>query len=433
MNSQQYFLLQPANISATRISADVMTTSSSTTVVNEDKCDLISRVYGATGVKDGLDWLSFDFHQPVPNSLAQPKSRQCAPDDAFWAFKHQEQTSLNGAFDHDYQQYSRTSHMGILDPTYDTFTSRKGHGSLLYKIQNNTAIVMGDPLCSPDDYELLSKEFQGWCQDCRLKVAFMGVGESFIDYAQRSNWVSIRFARERALNPVTNAVLQKKAGKRMISQCRQLLDPGRGGITLHVYIPSISGRDFALESQLQQVYDNWREERNSKQMASPQAFVTVYDLFSHPDITTFVYTRYQNGCINGLSTLRTVTANAGFHADPVIASSSAPRGITDLLIIGCMGLLKRAQISYLSLGYEPLTEIEDSSKQPSLISWLTRTGYRRATDAMHVDGKANFLNKFRPDDSLDYDLHIVIPSRVLRVQQSAALMHVANLRLRSLF
>ncbi|KAH6900816.1 hypothetical protein B0T10DRAFT_37728 [Thelonectria olida] len=410
------------------------TPKSSITIRNPStRCGLISSVCSVVEALPDIDGLPIHFHDKHGTSTPPLSSSGYVAS----LVPSSSETECGSRFQEDfydaYQQHSRTAHMGILDPSYQVFTSQHGHGAIVYKVKNRTLIVTGDPLCAPEQFSPLLEELRQYRAEKGLKIAFMGVSETFAKYVRDLGWATFRFGRERIVNPISNPVLRKGAGKRMLSQTRQLLDPKRGGLTIHLYSPSSTSRELALEVELQRLYDCWREERNCKHGTSSQAFVTVYDLFSHPDKTCFLYTKDRNGCANGLATLRSLGANGGFHLDPCIASSSAPRGVSDLLVIAAMKLLSRTGIDYLSLGYEPFSDLQEIRGQSGIQAWLTQKGYRRVMQAVPVDGKAAYFNKFRPDDSKSSDLYIAIPSGLFQVQQSTALMHIANLKMSSFF
>ncbi|RMJ15475.1 hypothetical protein CDV36_004869 [Fusarium kuroshium] len=335
--------------------------------------------------------------------------------------------NISTVFDQAYHLHARTAHMGILDPAYKVFTSDQGLGALLYKLQSRTAVVAGDPLCTVEHQTALLEEFAIFRKRQGLGLAFVGTSEEFAQYAHQQGWTTLRFGSERVINPLTNKVLRNQASKRMISQNRMLLDPKRGGTSLKVYCPSITGVDASLEYRLQQLYDDWRQERNHKCGKDLQAFVTIYDLFSYPASTLFLYTTDKDGSITGFATLRALGAQNGFHIDPFIASSTAPRGITDLLIVTAMQILKHADIGYLSLGFEPASDIQEVHGQTKLESWVWKQGYNRVIKSVPVTGKAVYFNKFYPDDSLSSDLFICVPGRGIPVRGSLALMQFANM------
>ena len=332
-----------------------------------------------------------------------------------------------------YQQYSQTAHMGILDPEYQVFTSQHGWGTLVYKVRNGTLVVSGDLLAPPEHFQHLLGELAEFRKAKRLKLAFMGVSDTFAAYAQEQGWTTLRVGRERVLNPTTNKILLNQgAGKRMIGQNRRLLDPNRGRIDLGVYAPAINGIDSSMEAQIQVIYDQWRQGRNCRKAKGLQTFVTVYDLFSRRNITFFIYTKSQQGAINGFAGLRSVGAHSGFHLDPCVASSTAPRGITDLLIVTAMKMLRDAGVSYLSLGHEPFLDLGDMPNQNGMKARVARDMFHRVVDSAQLSGKRTFNDKFHPDESQSSDLYVVLPGGPSLVRQAAAVMHVANIKIRRL-
>lgn len=332
-----------------------------------------------------------------------------------------------------YWRYSCASHMGVLDPGYRVFTSQRGLGSLLYTVRNRTLVVSGDPLCSPHHFGPLLEELRRFRRAEGLRIAFMGVSGAFVAYAREQGWLSLQFGRERVVNPTTSKVLHDKgAGRRMASQNRQLLDPERGGITLGVYAPGVQAAEPQREAELQAIYDAWREARNRSKGSGLQTFVTVYDLFSRRNMALFVYTCDGQGRANGFAALRGLGASGGFHLDPCIAAAGAPRGITDLLVVTAMRLLAAAGVPYLSLGYEPLLDLDGVPEQEGVVARLARATYRRVVDSAQLGGKKSYNDKFRPDEELSSSLYVVLPGGASVLQQAVAVMHVANIKMRRL-
>ncbi|KAG4274868.1 hypothetical protein FPRO04_08876 [Fusarium proliferatum] len=342
-------------------------------------------------------------------------------------------SATKAAFRHDYQSYAQTSHMGILDPAYKVFVSKKGYGSLIYKLHARTVVVAGDPLCSEFHRQALFSELRRYRWARGLSLAFVGISEEFAKYAHQQGWATMHFGHEAVLNPLTNKVLRKQAGKRIISQNKQLLDPKRGGVTVNFYSPAVNETDPELERQLQHLYDDWREDRNRKHGDGSQAFVTVYDLFSLPESTIFLYTSDRDGKINGLATLRELGAERGYHLDPCIASQDAPRGISDLLVVTAMEMLKASDVGYMSLGIEPLDEVQEVTGSSKLVSRLWKDGYNQMIQSVPVTGKAAYFKKFCPDESLTSKLYICIPSKGIPVRRSIALLQFANMNPSQLF
>ncbi|OAL19645.1 hypothetical protein AYO20_11620 [Fonsecaea nubica] len=327
------------------------------------------------------------------------------------------------------ERFGKVSHMGILDPSYRFFMTKDRQAALYYKVRNNVAVVGGDPLCDPAEYNHLLSEFRRLRKRRRWGVVFLGATDEFASYASKQKWVTMRFGTERVLNPLNNPVLQEKEQKRMVTQNKHLLDPEKGGISVQAYAPA-QGRDEALERELRQVYDLWRESRN--QSGQPQAYMTVFDPFAIPMLMTYLYTTDRQGQCNGFAALRKIGANKGYHIDPYCATPTAPKGITDLLVFSAMSLLQQAGIGYLSFGFEPASQLDEVTGLSRPTTALTKSCYRRAFRHLPIGGKKAYHDKFRPDPALDSGLHIIYPSGAPSLQDALATLHFANVEVREL-
>ncbi|KAK7178193.1 Aspartate-tRNA ligase, cytoplasmic 1 [Paraphaeosphaeria sporulosa] len=325
------------------------------------------------------------------------------------------------------ETYGRVSHMGILDKSYSFFLSSSRDAALSFKVENKVTVISGDPLCHPSQFSAILEEFKEYRKKNGLGIAFLGASDRLASYGRKKKWVTMHFGEERVLNPMTNPVLLETAGKRIVRQNRQLLDPNKGKITVKVY-STAAGVDPIMQEYLVRIYETWREERNQQRKGKLQAFITVYDPFALPGLMVYIYTEGQDGLPNGFAALRKLGATTGYHIDPCIAVPGAPRGLTDLLIFAAMSLLNRAGVSYLSLGYEPMLNIGEISGMPKLLSRLTRAAYRRTFRALPVGGKTGYHDKFRPDKSQQSGLHMVFPDGIPSLSHSAAIMHVANIK-----
>ncbi|KIW54579.1 hypothetical protein PV05_06930 [Exophiala xenobiotica] len=327
------------------------------------------------------------------------------------------------------ERYGRVSHMGILDPSYTFFLSKDRQAALYYKVKNYTAIVGGDPLCSLERYDSILKEFRQLRRQHGWGIAFLGATDSFLPYAKGKKWVTMRFGTERVLNPLNNPVAQEREGKRIITQTKQLLNPDRGGLSVHVYVPA-QGRDDLLEQQLRHIYDSWRDHRN--QSPQPQAYMTVFDPFAIPGLMTYIYTMNRDGQCNGFAALRKIGASKGYHIDPYCALPTAPKGVTDLLIFSAMSLLQRAGIGYLSLGFEPEIELGEVTALSRPTTAITKSFYRRAFKHLPIGGKKAYHDKFRPDPVLESGLYLIYPEGAPSIQHAMATLHIANIKVRGL-
>jgi lysylphosphatidylglycerol synthetase-like protein (DUF2156 family) len=326
------------------------------------------------------------------------------------------------ALQHLVDRFGKVSHMGILDKSYTFFVSKSRDAAVYFKVLDKVAVVGGDPLCEAEKFDSVLSEFAAYRKLFGWNIAFLGATSEFSSYAQGKNWPTLEFGVERVLNPMTNPVLLETGqGKRIICSSKALL---KKNVKLGVYVPR-RGTDKLLQSQLINIYTEWCADRNNKPIV--QAYMTVLDPFAMPDLMVYIYTRdAETSMPNGFAALRKIVN--GYHLDPCIALPGATKGISELLIISAMALLRGASVSYLSLGFEPSAEIGEITGIPEIMQGMTRMLHKHAFRQLPIGGKQAFFDKFRPDDDQQGNLYLVIPTRGLPgLKHMKALMHTANI------
>lgn len=328
-------------------------------------------------------------------------------------------------------QYGHVSHMGVLDPSYRFFVNSARTGALSYKLQNQVAIVTGDPLCDPAIFGHILHEFKAYRKRRRWGIVIMGASEIFMKYARQRGWTAMEFGVERVLNPMDNDVLMERRGKRIITQNKHLLDPKKGGISLGVYTPSVR-TDPILQRELTEVYDSWRHMRSKTARGKSQAFITIYDPFCLPDLMIFIYARGANGAAMGFAALRRIRDSRAYHLDPCVAAPWSPKGVSELLTYTSMTLLNQMNISSLSFGYEPLQSLGEMTGISSRIQKVIRHVHHYTFRRLPLAGKKAYHDKFRPDERQDAGVWLVFPGGVPGLRQVFAVAHVAHISIRKL-
>jgi lysylphosphatidylglycerol synthetase-like protein (DUF2156 family) len=314
-------------------------------------------------------------------------------------------------------KYGHASHMGFQDPSYKIYLNETGDGAIIYKILDRTAVISGDPLCSPNLCSSLLQEFRNICKQSGYKVAVVGASDDLARLAQQENCITMQFGTEKVINPATNPLLTGRSGKRTIQKCRQLL---KSGLAVETYDPSLQ-YDAEIEAAITRIYDDWRAVRNESNTC--QAYVTVYDLFFLSDIVTYLIVRDPQREIIGFAALRRYADES--HLDPVIASSHAPSGTVDLLMIAAFTLARDAGYTHLSLGFEPLRELKDITGMPGFVTKGMRALHKHILAKLPLDGKQAFYQRFHPDEKQDGALHIIFFQQP-KLRTALAMLHFAN-------
>jgi len=70
--------------------------------------------------------------------------------------------------------------------------------------------------------------------------------------------------------------------------------------------------------------------------------------------------------------------------------------------------------------------------QDGLKARMARDMFHRVVDSAQLGGKRTYNNKFHPDESQSSELYVVLPGGSSLLRQAAAVMHVANIKIRRL-
>jgi hypothetical protein len=317
-------------------------------------------------------------------------------------------------------RYGRMAHMGVRDHNYSFFLTKSRNGLLSYRlIDHKVAVISGDPMCPVSDYMVVLEEFSDHCKANHWQWAMQGGSKQMAQHAHEREWTTVHYGRERALNVQTNPVLLGSEGKRIRTTCKSL----QKSVTVDVYCPAYT-RNHGLEHQIVAMYDAWRGGRNTSRTV--QAYITVFDLLTLHRLMIFVYAHDDKGELLGFAALRRL--REGYHIDPITVAPEGPKGLTDLLLISAMALLRESNVTRLVLGVEPLDDLGEIHGMSWPLERLTRKSHRIVSAEIHQGGKRAFNDRFRPDEAFEEPLFMVYPNSP-GIKQSVAMAHFANIRL----
>jgi hypothetical protein len=97
-----------------------------------------------------------------------------------------------------------------------------------------------------------------------------------------------------------------------------------------------------------------------------------------------------------------------------------------------MALLNATGCTYLSFGYEPLTQPGEIFGMPPWLENLTKKTFASVCKGLRVAGKKRYYDKWRPDEEQRTGLHLVFPDGTPGVQDIIAVMHFSNISIKRL-
>jgi putative flippase GtrA len=328
------------------------------------------------------------------------------------------------------------------------FLAPNGEGLVSYRLVNNVAVVLDDPVCAPEDFERVTRSFLDFCRHHHWHVAFY---QAHYEHLATYHDLKLRAFKmgEEAIIDLQIFTLSGSAMANVRTSCRRA---EREGVTIDWYegVPPAE-----VMHQLEQVSNAWLQHKDDKHTSEMGFSMGRLDDLSNiaeraeaianlpistniltttvPRLVTAIATTSAGrACafvtftpIYGLLTdVETATGkqseiqNWGWSLDLMRRVPDAPPGVIELLLVRTIELFRSRQAQIVSLGMVAMadTRQETSSVQRRLADFATnRLGMLEGRYTLF-----NFKQKFHPDWESRYfvtDATLALPKVALAVSR----------------
>lgn len=265
----------------------------------------------------------------------------------------------------------------LLHSSCSIFQVPQVDGIIGYHKIGKRAIVIGDPICLPEDVAGLISAFHLHCQEQNLKIIYFLVHHDFalraIDKGCRT---LIQVGEELSLNPTTFQKSQKLRWK--VNQAI------KDGVTVSEY----KKFDSFLEKQIKTTIGAWQKERKG-----PQMHLGCID-FSNT--THRIFYAQKKGEIIGLLLLFPVDSMQGWAVNSYLALLDAPVGATEHLICTALDFLSDENCHFLCLGIATGNTLGETIGLSPVAKFLANLVFKTVRWAFRLDTRAVYLNKYHP-------------------------------------
>lgn len=278
-------------------------------------------------------------------------------------------------------------------------------GVVGYHKIGNIVIVIGDPICLPEDVAGLTKAFHLHCQEQNLRVLYFLVHREFAQWGIVNDFLTlIQVGEELSINPTDFKKRQKLRWK--VNQA----------IKDKVLVNEYKTLDPLLEKQIQMTIDNWQKERSGPQMH-----------LGHVDFSTTstnrIFYAQKDAKIVGLLFLSPLDRMQGWTVSSYLALSDAPVGTTEHLMCTALDTLSNEHCHFLCLGIaSKLGEIRGLSP---IAKFLAKIVYKMIRWVFRLDTRAVYLNKYHPQANSVF----LLARDKLTLHDLLAIKHLLNVRL----
>lgn len=312
------------------------------------------------------------------------------------------------------RQWGCASSEAILETHCQVFCTPDVDGFIGYRLDNQTVVVFGDPVCAPENSTRLALAFHEFCVDNNYQAIYMLVSEHFARWAiEHTCKVMIEVCEELSFDPFNDPT----AG----SQNHRLRNKVNHATNLNLSVHEYQGRDSKLEAKLQKVGDLWVEERKG-----PQVYLGPVSFFNDRIDRRWFYVQDPQGEVLSVALLRRLDEKEGWFMKFLVTAPNAPRGTSELLLTSLMETLRKENSHYLNVGIVPAKQIGELHGLGKFYKSVVRNLFALAKWIFHLEHRKTYWEQFHPTESRSY---ILFSKSNVGIKDVRAIMKALNAKM----
>lgn len=291
----------------------------------------------------------------------------------------------------------------FFDDTYEGFIS--------YKVGNDFAMVLGEPVCAHDENikRHFIQAFESFCEEQGLKVAYYRVDEDRLPLFNAMGKKFLLIGQE-AIVDALHFTMEGKSRQNLRTARNTLL---KKGYHIERFHPPVPGN---ILQQLKAVSDDWLQKLDKEELVFSQGMFLEEEIREH---TVLALMDAEQRIVAFLDLIPDYRPGE-VRYDLIRRLGNVPSTCMDFLMVGLIEYCQQRQIPYINMGMAPLSGIEE----PRNIQELTiKMAYEKIKRFQHYRGLRFFKEKFDPvweNKYLIYQHHfdlVFIPAALNKVMR----------------
>jgi len=271
-----------------------------------------------------------------------------------------------------------------LDPSRSIFRAPDIDGLIGFLPTYRCAVVLGDPICAPENKVALADAFATHCAVNNRSILYVAATSAMQGYARERGYGTMEFASMLIANPQNDP----EKGHQGIHLRQHLNHTRRTGVIVREYLGGGSP-DVLLEARAEAVCDQWLNARHGLQI-----YLGRPRLFEDRLGRRWFLAEQDCRIIGVLSMLRVSSIDGGSLINIVFSSPVAPPHTNELLVITALRALREEGVNTVCLGIGPQATLGRIDGCNGIAKLLSRSFYRLAAGIMHLHGKTEFWEKY---------------------------------------
>ncbi len=291
------------------------------------------------------------------------------------------------------RQWGGSTSEAVLEPEVKIFTMPDISGCIGYRLSHGCAIVLGEPICAPNDVAMLTKSLHQFMDKQNIRIVYLVVSQGFAKWAlQNVCGALLEFGQEFTINPMSDP--RKMTGKHAWKLRNKIKQVTNAGVTVHEYLEN----DIGLEQSIEEVGKTWLKGRLGHQFHIGNIL-----LFNNRLGKRWFYAKGADKLV-GVVVVNQFKGDKGWFLNNLMETPDAPHGTSELLVVSVLEKLAKERCSFVSLctATNPVPgEIIGLNK---FSAGIVRMAFRLATKLGNLDRLSIYWSKFNPQKEPGYVL-----------------------------
>lgn len=304
-----------------------------------------------------------------------------------------------------------------LDPNCKIFSLPGIDGIFCYRLEFKCAIVFGDPICSPQDMEELTKAFHRFCHEKGWSIIYITVSKSFASWAIKNVCnVLVEFGEEMTIDPHADPKKKEGGHARLVrKKVRHALNEGAA-----VQEYPLNNHNPQLEHEMTQVGIKWLAARQG-----PQIHIAHLRLFEDRIGKRWFYAK-QGERVIGVLVLNQLQSKNGWLFNHLLTVPDAPSGTPELLVTTALDALHQEECHFVTFGAVPGEKLGEIIGISKFSTWLSKKIFQASRKIFNLGGRKAFWEKFHAESETSY---LLFSEPYISIRQILALMRALNVSL----
>lgn len=302
----------------------------------------------------------------------------------------------------------------ILSPGTAIFQIQDIEGFIGYRLENQCAIALGNPVCKQKDFARLALAFNDFCKRQKYSCIYVFATGEFANWAMDNfSEVHVEFGNEVFVDPRIDPRSHKGEHASLVR--RKVRHAEKEGVTVSEFLDDSE----EIKQALIAINKGWIENRKG-----PQVYISNVLLFDDSFGKRWFYAK-QGDKIVGVVVLNELRWRNGWLLNHLMFISDAPHGTPELLVVTALLALGKEEYSLVTFGNVAgdFLEIKGLGK---VATWIAKNSYLAIRSLFHLQGHMDFWDKFNPQSLPSY---LLFCSRSIGLKELLALRKTFNMKI----